>query len=153
MPRRDSLRVAIVDVRRAKRHQYYPGSLYSRRHRRDHASQISARQSYPAFFAPRDSDYIGVAPTQGGTSQQAKSRGTQSLFRVARERNQQSSAKEAVKEERIMLVTNYCSIRKIALIASVLAAIQPLTARSPGQSNRRFCGAIRFQGRRRFWPE
>src|SRR5438874_4362098 len=136
MPRRDSLRVAIVDVRRAKRHQYYPGSLYSRRHRRDHASQISARQSYPAFFAPRDSDYIGVAPTQGGTSQQAKSRGTQSLFRVARERNQQSSAKDAVKEERIMLVTNYCSIRKIALIANVLAAIQPLTARSASETER-----------------
>src|SRR5256886_1643550 len=136
MPRRNSLRVAIVDVRRAKRHQYYPGSLYSRRHRRDHASQISARQSYPPFFAPRDSDYIGVAPTQEGTSQQAKSRGTQSLFRVARERNQQSSAKEAVKEERIMLVTNYCSIRKIALIASVLAAIQPLTARSASETDR-----------------
>src|SRR5256886_3234548 len=136
MPRRDSLRVAIVDVRRAKRHQYYPGSLYSRRHRRDHASQISARQSYPAFFAPRDSDYIGVAPTQGGTSQQAKSRGTQSLCRLARERNQQSSAKDAVKEERIMLVTNYCSIRKIALIANVLAAIQPLTARSASETDR-----------------
>src|SRR5437870_6217152 len=35
-----------------------------------------------------------------------------------------------------MLVTNYCSIRKIALIASVLAAIQPLTARSASESDR-----------------
>ena len=35
-----------------------------------------------------------------------------------------------------MLVTNYCSIRKIALIASVLAAIQPLTARSASETDR-----------------
>ena len=41
-----------------------------------------------------------------------------------------------MKEERIMLVTNYCSIRKIALIASVLAAIQPLTAQSASETDR-----------------
>src|SRR5213595_3214811 len=35
-----------------------------------------------------------------------------------------------------MLVTNYCSIRKIALIASVLAAIQPLTAQSASETDR-----------------
>src|SRR5712671_2423747 len=35
-----------------------------------------------------------------------------------------------------MLVTNYCSIRKIALIASVLAAIQPLTTQSASESDR-----------------
>src|SRR5216117_4052566 len=35
-----------------------------------------------------------------------------------------------------MLVTNCCSIRKIALIASVLAAIQPLTARSASEAER-----------------
>src|SRR5437773_8500835 len=92
MPGREPLRAADVDVRCAKRHQHNPGSLYSRRHRRDHASQISTRQSYAAFFAPIDSAYIGVAPKKGGTSQQAKSRGTQSFFRVARP-NQPTSAK------------------------------------------------------------
>src|SRR6476646_12157933 len=62
MPGRESLRATDVDVRRAKRHQHNSGSLYSRRHRRDHPAQISARQSYAAFFAPIDSAYIDVAP-------------------------------------------------------------------------------------------
>ena len=38
-----------------------------------------------------------LAEKKGGISQQARSRGTQSLFRVVRERNRQSSAKRAVK--------------------------------------------------------
>ena len=35
-----------------------------------------------------------------------------------------------------MLITKYCSIRNIALLASVLAAIQPLTAQSASESDR-----------------
>ncbi len=35
-----------------------------------------------------------------------------------------------------MLVTKHCSSRKIALIAIVLAAIQPLTAQSASESDR-----------------
>jgi phosphate-selective porin OprO and OprP len=41
-----------------------------------------------------------------------------------------------VKEERIMLIANYYSIRKIALLASILAAIQSLTAQSASESDR-----------------
>ena len=48
-PDESSLRATDIDVRRAKRNQHNPGSLYSCRHRRDHASQISTRQSYSAF--------------------------------------------------------------------------------------------------------
>src|SRR5260370_16992446 len=50
MPGREPLRATDVDVRCTKRHQHNSGSVYSRRHRRDHASQISTRQSYAAFF-------------------------------------------------------------------------------------------------------
>ena len=92
-PDENSLRAADVDVRCAERHQHNPGSLYSRRHRRDHASQISARQSYAAFSAPIDSACVGVGPKNGAASQQAQSRGTQSFFRVARDPNQPTSAK------------------------------------------------------------
>ena len=35
-----------------------------------------------------------------------------------------------------MLVTKHCSTRKIALLASVLAAIQPLTSQSASESDR-----------------
>ena len=35
-----------------------------------------------------------------------------------------------------MLMTKHCSIRNIALLASVLAAIQPLTAQSASESDR-----------------
>ena len=35
-----------------------------------------------------------------------------------------------------MLITKHCSIRNIALLASVLAAIQPLTAQSASESDR-----------------
>ena len=35
-----------------------------------------------------------------------------------------------------MLITKHCSTRKIALLASVLAAIQPLTAQSASESDR-----------------
>ena len=35
-----------------------------------------------------------------------------------------------------MLVTKHCSTRKIALLASVLAAIQPLTMQSASESDR-----------------
>ena len=35
-----------------------------------------------------------------------------------------------------MLITNYCLTRKIAVLASVLAAIQPLTTQSASESDR-----------------
>ena len=44
-----SLRPENPDVRRAECHQHDPGSLYPCRHRRDHASEISARQNHAAF--------------------------------------------------------------------------------------------------------
>jgi phosphate-selective porin OprO and OprP len=59
----------------------------------------------------------------------------QSVFKV-RNRNEQSSAKDAVKEERNMLIANYGSTGKIALLVSMLAALEPLTAQSASESDR-----------------
>ena len=44
------LRILMFDVR--NRDQHDPGSLYPCRHRRDHPSQISARQNHAAFPRP-----------------------------------------------------------------------------------------------------
>ncbi|HJY53183.1 MAG TPA: hypothetical protein VKD89_04090 [Candidatus Udaeobacter sp.] len=41
-----------------------------------------------------------------------------------------------MKEERIMLIANYSPTRKIALLASILAAIHPLTVQSASESDR-----------------
>jgi Rrf2 family protein len=49
LPRRKSLRAANPDVRCPEYDQHDPGSLYSRRYRRDHSSEISARQNHAAF--------------------------------------------------------------------------------------------------------
>src|SRR5881227_2667358 len=62
--------------------------------------------------------------------------GTQSLFTVAREEDQQSSVERAVNQERTMLITKYCSIKKLALLSCVLALIQPLSMQSASESER-----------------
>ena len=47
----------------------------------------------PPFLSPIDSACVGVGRKTGATSQQAKSRGTQSFFRVARDPNQHNIRK------------------------------------------------------------
>ena len=85
------LRILMFDVRNAI------STILDRytfsRHRRDHAAQISARQSNSAFSVPIGSACGGVRRKTGAASQQAQSRGTQSFFRVARDPNQTTSAK------------------------------------------------------------
>src|SRR6059058_2638420 len=66
----------------------------------------------------------------------AKNRSRQALLKVGRQRNQQSSVERAVKQERTMLITKYCSIKKLALLSCVLALIQPLSMQSASESER-----------------
>src|SRR2546423_13189979 len=47
-----------------------------------------------------------------------------------------SSVERAVKQERTMLITKYCSIKKLALLCCLLALIQPLSMQSASESER-----------------
>src|SRR3954466_5171367 len=63
-----------------------------------------------------------------------KNRSRQALFTVGRE--QESSAERGVKQETTMLITKYCSIKKLALLCCLLALIQPLSMQSASESER-----------------
>src|SRR6516225_6307424 len=79
--------------RTSKCHQHNSRSLYSRGYRRDHASQISARQSNPAVSTPINSAQVGVSGKTWLASQRTKSSGAGAIFRATRDPHQATSAK------------------------------------------------------------
>src|SRR5207248_11217176 len=101
-----------------------------------HPSQISTRQSNPAFSVPIDPTYIGGTPKKGGTSQQAKSHPTQSVFRVARERNQQQSAKSFGELGETMPANKYSSRTVSVICLLLLATVGPLAAATASELER-----------------
>src|SRR6266567_5228554 len=138
MPGRGALRLANVDARRSKRDCQTARPLHARRHRRDHASQISPGQGHAALPPPIGPARVDlVRRRQATNSRQGKSGGIQAIFRVPSEPVTQWPRERRGKIGRkIMSIRKCFSQTSVVVSILLLTAVRPLAAATPSESER-----------------
>src|SRR5437867_572495 len=137
MTGRGALRLANVDARRSKRDCQTARPLHARRHRRDHASQISPGQGHAALPPPIGPARIDLVQGGRADSWPEQSGGIQAIFRVPREPVTQWPRERRGKIGRkIMSIRKCFSQTSVVVSILLLMAVRPLAAATPSESER-----------------